>query len=78
MAAKRPEELLLAALENDVPKRMLLYISEQRVECREIAMNVANDHRVRPDAPNRSIRARGKPLHLGELAPDTGDLRRQC
>ena len=65
MAATRPADAPLAVLENDVPKRMLLYIREQRVECREIAMDVANDHRVRPHPPNRSIRTRGESLHLG-------------
>src|SRR4051812_20605408 len=53
---------------------MLLYIREQRIECREIEMNVANDHRVRPRPPNRSIRTRGETLHLGELVPDERNL----
>ena len=61
-------------LEGDVTEGMLLDVGEQRIDRREIPMDVTNDDGIGTNPSNRSIRVGGKLFHNRELVAHATDL----
>src|SRR6185503_6455089 len=69
---------LANALESDVTKRVLLEICEERIECREVAVNGPNQCRICSEPTDRPVLTVEQASNSLELSPNVGDVAHEC
>ena len=70
--------MLAKELKRDVTKRVLLQIREERIECREVAVNGPNQCRICSQAADRPVLTVEQASNPHKLGPNVSDIAHEC